>query len=147
MKRYFLKIYIYIFCNFRRNFRKITFFLTTYALLAVEGYFAYQVKQIDVFYKKINCHFRKKGFEKFRRNFRKKCHFAYSFFVIHGKIMVGIPLHACGVTRNWRTYFTSVRRVFLIETFVLQTTVRHPGVERPFSSYFFISQILVGRMW
>ena len=44
------------------------------------------------------------------------------------------PLHAIGVTRNLRTYFTSVRRVFLVETVVLQTTVRHPGVERPFSS-------------
>ena len=33
------------------------------------------------------------------------------------------PLHACGVTRNWRTYFTSVRRVVLVETVVLQTVL------------------------
>ena len=51
MKRYFLKIFIYF--NFRWNFRNITFLLTTSALLAVEGYFAYQVKGIDVLYKKI----------------------------------------------------------------------------------------------
>ena len=31
--------------------------------------------------------------------------------------------HACGVTRNWRTYFISVRRVFLVETVVLQTVL------------------------
>ena len=41
----------------------------------------------------------------------------------------------CGVTRNWRTYFTRVWRAFLVETFVLQTTVRYPGVERSFSSF------------
>ena len=29
-------------------------------------------------------------------------------------------LHACGVKRNWRTYFISMRRVFLLETVVLQ---------------------------
>ena len=39
MKRYFLKIYIFFNCS--RNFRKITFLLTTSVLLAVEGYFAY----------------------------------------------------------------------------------------------------------
>ena len=33
------------------------------------------------------------------------------------------PLHACGVTRNWRTYFISGRRVFLVETIVLQTVL------------------------
>ena len=33
------------------------------------------------------------------------------------------PLHACDVTRNWRTYFISVRRVFLVETVVLQTVL------------------------
>ena len=32
-------------------------------------------------------------------------------------------LHACGVTRNWRTYFISVRPVFLVETVVLQTVL------------------------
>ena len=31
--------------------------------------------------------------------------------------------HPCGVTRNWRTYFISVRRVFLVETVVLQTVL------------------------
>ena len=50
----------------------MTFLLTTSVLLAVEGYFAYQVKGIDVLYKKIECYFRKKGFKKFRRNFQKK---------------------------------------------------------------------------
>ena len=50
--------------NCRRNFRKITFLLTTSVLLAVEGYFAYQVKEIDVLYKKIKCYFRKEGFRK-----------------------------------------------------------------------------------
>ena len=66
------------------------FLLTTSVLLAVEGYFAYQVKGIDVLYKNNKCYFQKKGFEKYRRNFRKNWHFAYSFFVIHGNIMVGI---------------------------------------------------------
>ena len=33
------------------------------------------------------------------------------------------PLHACGFTRNWRTYFTTVRRVFWLETIVLQTVL------------------------
>ena len=33
------------------------------------------------------------------------------------------PLHACGVTRSWPTYFTSVRRAFLVETVVLQTVL------------------------
>ena len=32
-------------------------------------------------------------------------------------------LHACGVARNWRTYFINVRRVFLVETVVLQTAL------------------------
>ena len=32
-------------------------------------------------------------------------------------------LHACHVTRNWRTYFISVRRVFLVETVVLETVL------------------------
>ena len=55
---------IYIYFNCRRNFRKITFLLTTSVLLAIEGYFTYQVKGIDVLYKKIKCYFRKKGFRK-----------------------------------------------------------------------------------
>ena len=50
---------IHIFFNFRRNFRKIMFLFTTSVLLAVEGYFAYQVKGIDVLCKKIKCYFRK----------------------------------------------------------------------------------------
>ena len=36
---------------------------------------------------------------------------------------VAFPLHACGVTRNWRTNFISVRLVFLVETVVLQTVL------------------------
>ena len=63
MKRYFLKIFIYF--NFRRNFRKITFLLTTSVLLAVEGYFAYHVKMIDVLYKKIKLYFQKIIFQTF----------------------------------------------------------------------------------
>ena len=42
------------------NFRKITLLLTTSVLLGVEEYFAYQVNEIDIFYKKIKCYFRKK---------------------------------------------------------------------------------------
>ena len=41
--------------NFRQNLLKITFVLTAFALLVVEGYFAYQIKEIYVFYKKIRC--------------------------------------------------------------------------------------------
>ena len=41
--------------------------------------------------RKLNVIYKKEGFEIFRRNFLKKnWHFAYSFFVIHGNIMVGI---------------------------------------------------------
>ena len=54
----------YIFFNFRRYIRKITFLLSTSVLFAVERYFAYQVKGIDVLYKKIKCYFRKKGVRK-----------------------------------------------------------------------------------
>ena len=62
MKRYFLKIFIYF--NFRWDFRKITFLLTTSVLLAVEGYFAYQVKGVNVLCKKVKCYFRKNGCRK-----------------------------------------------------------------------------------
>ena len=44
------------------------------------------------------------------------------------------PLHTCSVTRYLHPYFTPVERVFLVKTVILQTTVRHLGVERPFSS-------------
>ena len=56
-----------------------------------------------------------------------------------------LPLHACSVTRNLCTYFTSVLRVFLIETVVVQTALwKHLGVERPFSSlYIYINYINV----
>ena len=54
---------IYFF-NFWQNFRKISFLLATSVLLAVEGYFAYQVKGIDVLYKKTKCYFEKKGCRK-----------------------------------------------------------------------------------
>ena len=40
--------------------------------------------------RKLNVISENKDFEKFRRNFRKNIHFAYSFFVIDGKRMVGI---------------------------------------------------------
>ena len=39
-------------------------------------------------------------------------HNTYFSFTFTG----ALPLHACCVTHNWRTYFTSVRRVFLVET-------------------------------
>ena len=44
-------------------------------------------------------------------------------------------LHACSITPNLCTYFTSVGQVFLLETVALQTTVIHRGVDRPFSRY------------
>ena len=47
------------------------------------------------------------------------CTITYFSFTFTG----AFPLHACGVTRNWRTYFTSVRRVFLVETVVWQTVL------------------------
>ena len=47
---------------------------------------------------------------------RCKTHFSFTFT---GAFL----LHACGVTRNWRTYFISVRRVFLVETVVLQSVL------------------------
>ena len=43
----------------------------------------------------------------------------YFFFKFTGAFFS----HACGDTRNFRTYFTSVRRVFLLETIVLQTVL------------------------
>ena len=46
-------------------------------------------------------------------------HTTYFFFMFTGAFL----LHACGVTRNWRTYFISVWRVFLVETVVLQTVL------------------------
>ena len=46
-------------------------------------------------------------------------HNTYFSFMFTGAFL----LHACGVTRNWRTYFISVRRVFLVETVVLQTVL------------------------
>ena len=43
-------------------------------------------------------------------------------FLLH--VYRSIPLHTCGVTTlNWSTYFTSVQRVFLVETVVLQTVL------------------------
>ena len=46
-------------------------------------------------------------------------HNTYFSFTFTG----AFPLHACGVKRNWRTYFISVRRVFFVETVVLQTVL------------------------
>ena len=45
------------------------------------------------------------------------CINTYFFFTFTGAFF----LHACGDTRNLRNYFTSVRRVFLVERVVLQT--------------------------
>ena len=61
--------------------------LTISALLAVERYFEYQAKGLDVFYKKIKWYFQKNNFETFRLNFKQKQN---SFFVMDGKMMVGI---------------------------------------------------------
>ena len=44
------------------NVLKIMFLLTTSVLFVVESYFSYQVKMIDVFYKK-KCYFRRNNFE------------------------------------------------------------------------------------
>ena len=49
-------------------------------------------------------------------------------------------MHACGVTRNWRTYFISVRRVFLLETVVLQTVLRDI---RAWSARFLVSRLIM----
>ena len=56
---------------FKRNIHIFTFskklkntFLLNAMLLAVEGYYAYQAKGIDVLYKKIKCYFRKKRISK-----------------------------------------------------------------------------------
>ena len=55
-------------------------------------HFAYQVKGVEVLYKKIKCHFRiKVTFEDFRPNSRKNLIIAQSFFVIDGEMIVGIP--------------------------------------------------------
>ena len=43
--------------NVKVKFLNITFLLTTYVLLVVEGYFTYWVKVIDVLYKKIKYNF------------------------------------------------------------------------------------------
>ena len=58
------------------------------------------------------------------------CVNTYLFFTFTG----ASPLHACGVTRNWRTYFISVRQVIIVESRIADCTVKPPGVERPFSS-------------
>ena len=47
------------------------------------------------------------------------------------------PLYACGVTRNLRTYFISVRLVFLVETVVLQTVLWYI---RAWSARFLVNQ-------
>ena len=43
------------------------------------------------------------------------------------------PLHACGVTRNWRTYFISVRRLLNKDGLIVDCSMRHPSVERSIS--------------
>ena len=65
------------------------FFLTTSVLLAVEGGFVYQVNGINVLHEKIKYYFQKNNFAKFRRILEKNSTFCF-FFVIDGKIMVGI---------------------------------------------------------
>ena len=65
-------------------------FLLITTLLAVEGYFPYQVKGIDVLYKKINVITKKKGFRKnFKRDSRRKSTFCLFIFCIDGKIIIG----------------------------------------------------------
>ena len=46
-------------------------------------------------------------------------HNTYFSFTFTG----AIPLHACGVARNWHTYFISVWQFFLVETVVLRTVL------------------------
>ena len=58
------------------------------------------------------------------------CTDAYFSFMFTG----AIPLHACGVTCNLRTYYTSMRSLLSTDGRIADCTVRHPGVERPFSS-------------
>ena len=62
-----------------QQFLKITFLLTTCALLAVEQYFIYYVKGIDILYKEIKCHIRKKNnFQEFSTKFSKKSQFFFA---------------------------------------------------------------------
>ena len=98
------------FKNFRQNFRKSTFLLTTCESLAVK-YFAYQVKSIDILYKKTKCNSRN-FFENCRLNLKKNRIFAYSFFVIDGKMMVGI---AGGKRLAFSTYFLVLKLLFAFE--------------------------------
>ena len=67
-------------------------------------------------------------FFNFRPNFQRSYIFAYSFFIIDGKMIVCVflfhitgafLLYARSVTRNLSTYFTSLGRVFLVETIIL----------------------------
>ena len=81
---------IYIFFSFRQNFQKTTILLTKSAVLAAERYTAYQVKGVDVLYKKIKCFFPKKIVSKILDNFQKIRIFDCSFFVIDLKMMVNI---------------------------------------------------------
>ena len=70
----------------RSNFRKIAFLLTTSALLAMELYFAYHMKVIDVLYMKIVISEEKIVFENFGPKFSKTL-FAYFYIIIDSKII------------------------------------------------------------
>ena len=65
----FSKIYKYFF-NFRRNFRKITFLLTTSMSLAVEGYLHIRWKGLMFSTRKLNVISEKNYIETFRRSLK-----------------------------------------------------------------------------
>ena len=83
MKRYLQKIKK----NFRPNFRKFTFLLTTSALLTVEWYFAYQMKRIDVLYNKMK--YNKKISNILDRGFEKKFNFTSPLSLLTVTCVVG----------------------------------------------------------
>ena len=54
------------------------------------------------------------------------------------------PLRSCSVTRNWRAYYKRVRRVFLVETVILQTVL---GDIQGWSTRFLFFFLLIGRIF
>ena len=66
------------------------------------------------------------------------CTNIYFFFSFTG----ALPLHACLVARNWRPYFNCATSLLSRDSRIADCTVRHTGVERPFSSLKSIWNIL-----
>ena len=121
MEIYFFKIYIYI-TIFGRIFEKIMFLLTTSVLLAIEGYFAYQVKWIEVLYTKIKFLSKKRISKKFRLTFWKKnWHFTYLYEsmwcqgTFKKKCLKLFGMNFWQVLISWK----SIKLVFLIFIFEL----------------------------